>query len=35
MLNGKKLTGPMLATLAGSYVASINNGAVPNIETAW
>lgn len=35
MLNGKKLTGPMLATLAESYVSSINNGAVPNIETAW
>ena len=35
MLNGKKLTGPMLATLSASYVNSINNGAVPNIETAW
>lgn len=35
MLNGKKLTGSMLATLASSYVTSINNGAVPNIETAW
>jgi hypothetical protein len=35
MLNGKKLTGPMLAHLAQSYVASINNGAVPNIENAW
>jgi hypothetical protein len=35
MLNGKKLTGPMLANLAHAYVVSINNGAVPNIETAW
>ena len=35
MLNGKKLTGPMLASLTESYVSSINNGAVPNIETAW
>lgn len=35
VLNGKKLNGQMLATLAGSYVTSINNGAVPNIETAW
>ena len=35
MLNGKKLSGPMLATLAHSYVNSINNGAVPNIESAW
>jgi hypothetical protein len=25
----------MLATLAESYVTSINNGAVPNIENAW
>ena len=35
MLNGKKLSGPMLANLAQSYVVSINNGAVPNIENAW
>lgn len=35
MLNGKKLTGQMMATLAESYVQSINNGAVPNIENAW
>ena len=34
-LNGKKLTGPMMYTLAESYVLAINNGAVPNIETAW
>lgn len=25
----------MLASLAESYVVSINNGAVPNIENAW
>jgi hypothetical protein len=25
----------MMATLAESYVASINNGVVPNIENAW
>jgi hypothetical protein len=35
MLNGRKLTGTMMATLAESYVVSINNGAVPNIENAW
>ena len=35
MMNGKKLSGPMMATLAESYVTAINNGAVPNIETAW
>ena len=34
-LNGKALTGTMLSTLAESYVTAINNGAVPNIETAW
>jgi hypothetical protein len=35
MMNGKKLSGPMMANLAESYVTAINNGAVPNIETAW
>jgi hypothetical protein len=35
MLKGKKLNGCMLANLAQSYVDSINNGAVPNIESAW
>ncbi len=34
-LNGKRLNGPMLSTLASSYVNSINDGAVPNIENAW
>lgn len=35
MLNGKCLSGQMLANLLGSYVTSINEGAVPSIETAW
>ena len=35
MINGKKLTGQMLAHLSESYVAAINNGAVPSIENAW
>ncbi len=35
VLNGKKLSGAMLSTLASSYVTAINNGAVPNIESAW
>ena len=35
MLNGKNLSGGMLCTLAESYVHAINNGAVPNIESAW
>jgi hypothetical protein len=34
-LNGKKLTGAMMATLAESYVLAINNGAVPSIDNAW
>lgn len=34
-LNGRKLSGAMLATLADTYVRAINNGAVPNIESAW
>ena len=34
-LNGKNLSGAMLCTLAESYVHAINNGAVPNIESAW
>ena len=35
MLNGKKLTGPMMVNLAQNYVMSINDGFVPNIENAW
>jgi succinate dehydrogenase/fumarate reductase flavoprotein subunit len=35
IINGKKLSGAMLATLSQSYVTAINNGAVPNIENAW
>ena len=35
MLNGKKLNGSMMVTLPQSYVQSINNGVVPNIENAW
>ena len=34
-LNGKNLTGSMLATLAENYTKAINGGAVPNIESAW
>lgn len=35
MLNGKVLTGEMLATLMETYVASMNKGAMPSIESAW
>ena len=35
MLNGKKMTGSMLASLASAYVNAINTGSVPNIDTAW
>ena len=34
-LNGKHLSGAMLATLAESYVHAINKGAVPSIDSAW
>lgn len=34
-MHGKNLNGEMLYNLACSYVEAINNGAVPNIETAW
>lgn len=35
VMNGKKITGPMLCKLAEVYVSAINDGAVPNIECAW
>lgn len=34
-LNGKNLSGAMLAGLLRAYVAALNAGAVPAIETAW
>lgn len=34
-LNGKNLNGQMLYHLASDYVKAINEGAVPNIESAW
>lgn len=34
-LNGRPLTGKMLAGIAQSYVDAINKGAVPTIEGAW
>ena len=35
LLNNKKLNGAMMAGLITAYVDSINNGVVPNIESAW
>lgn len=35
LLNGKKLTGSMLAGLVQNYVQAINQGVVPNIQNAW
>lgn len=35
LLNGKKLTGSMLAGLVQNYVSAINQGVVPNIQNAW
>jgi len=34
-LKGASLTGDMYCDLVKSYVSSINNGAVPNVENAW
>lgn len=34
-LNGKNLSGQMYCDLVRSYVAAINQGAVPAIESAW
>lgn len=34
-LNGKKVTGSMLASLASSYISAINGGSIPNIDSAW
>lgn len=35
MMNGKILTGEMLATLLESYIGAMNKGAMPSIESAW
>lgn len=35
LLNGKKVTGDMLGSLATAYVQAINTGSVPNIDNAW
>lgn len=35
MLNGQRLSGELYLSMLSSYVASINDGAVPNIENAW
>ena len=34
-MHGRALTGPMLLSLAESYVEAINDGALPTISTAW
>ena len=34
-LNGKKLTGPALATLIEQFVKVINSGKIPNINNTW
>ncbi len=35
MVNGKPVTGRMMSSLIEQYVKAINEGAVPNISTAW
>lgn len=34
-LNGKLLNGEMVGDLLRTYVQAINEGAIPNIESAW
>jgi hypothetical protein len=34
-MNGKPLNGKVLSGLLRKYVEAINDGAVPNINTAW
>lgn len=34
-LNNKQMSGEMMGSLINTYVQSINEGAVPNIENAW
>lgn len=34
-LNNKNMSGEMMGSLIKTYVQSINEGAVPNIENAW
>ena len=34
-LNGRLMSGPMLATLAQTYSEALNSGGVPTISTAW
>ena len=34
-LQNQKLSGDMYCSIMGSYVKAINEGAVPNIESAW
>lgn len=35
VVNGKVLSGGMFTNLIDSYITTINNGAIPNIENAW
>jgi len=35
MINGKMLNGEMLADICQTYCNAINDGAVPNIQSAW
>ena len=34
-MNGHQLNGPMILELANAYVKALNDGSVPNIESAW
>lgn len=34
-MQGRNLSGDMYSNLIKSYVLAINEGAIPNIQTAW
>lgn len=35
VVNGKKVNGPMLASLCAAYTEAINSGKIPSIDNAW
>jgi hypothetical protein len=35
VINGHQMNGPMIVELANSYILALNQGQVPNIESAW
>lgn len=34
-INSKSLTGSQLVSICKAYIEAVNNGTVPNVESAW